>query len=376
MLIELEIDKEKIVKNIEKIKSINKNIIFVLKDDAYGLGIENILPILIKEKCKNFAVAYIEEALLLKEMYTLNQYSKNSKLDIMCLNYIEINDLEKAINNEIGITLFSLTQLDKYIEKLKQLDLKKKIKFHLKFNTGMNRLGFNIKEIEILSKKLKEINESGIDFEINSVYSHIAHSENENETKKQVKLYEEIITKLQEKGINFKFKHLQASPLLFKYGKKYNYDFARIGMALYGMEPLSENIGLLQTVNLISKIICIRDIKRGEQVSYGNSGIVKRDSKVAIIPVGYAHGLQKQIENSDAFVLINKQKAKILGEVCMDMIIVDITGIKDVKVEDKVTILGRDGENEITLQQMARWANTIQDDILTKFNKDIERIIV
>ncbi len=376
MLIELEIDKEKIVKNIEKIKSINKNIIFVLKDDAYGLGIENILPILIKEKCKNFAVAYIEEALLLKEIYTLNQYSKNSKLNIMCLNYIEINDLEKVINNEIGITLFSLTQLDKYIEKLKQLDLKKKIKFHLKFNTGMNRLGFNIKEIEILSKKLKEINESGIDFEINSVYSHIAHSENENETKIQVKLYDKILEKLVKNEIKYKFRHLQASPLLFKYDKKYNYDFARIGMALYGMEPLSENIGLLQTVNLISKIICIRDIKRGEQVSYGNSGIVKRDSKVAIIPVGYAHGLQKQIENSDAFVLINKQKAKILGEVCMDMIIVDVTDIKNVKVEDKVMILGKDGENEITLKQMAQWANTIQDDILTKFNKNIKKVIV
>ena len=376
MLIKLEINKEKILRNLKRIKKINENIIWVLKDDAYGLGIENILPILIEEKCNNFAVAYIEEALLLQKIFLLNQRNKNQKINVMCLNYIEINDLEKAINNEIGITLFSLTQLDKYIEKLKQLDLKKKIKFHLKFNTGMNRLGFNIKEIEILSKKLKEINESGIDFEINSVYSHIAHSENENETKKQVKLYEEIITKLQEKGINFKFKHLQASPLLFKYGKKYNYDFARIGMALYGMEPLSENIGLLQTVNLISKIICIRDIKRGEQVSYGNSGIVKRDSKVAIIPVGYAHGLQKQIENSDAFVLINKQKAKILGEVCMDMIIVDITDIKNVKVEDKVTILGKDGENEITLKQMAQWANTIQDDILTKFNKDIERIIV
>ena len=376
MLIELEIDKEKIVKNIEKIKSINKNIIFVLKDDAYGLGIENILPILIKEKCKNFAVAYIEEALLLKEIYTLNQYSKNSKLNIMCLNYIEINDLEKVINNEIGITLFSLTQLDKYAENLKQVKLDKKIVFHLKFNTGMNRLGFNINEIEILSKKLKEINEGGIDFEINSVYSHIAHSENENETKIQVDLYDKILKKLTINGIKYKFMQLQASPLLFKYKEKYNYDFARIGMALYGMEPLSQNIGLLQTVNLISKIICIRDIKRGEQVSYGNSGIVKRDSKVAIIPIGYAHGLQKQIENSDAFVLINKQKAKILGEVCMDMIIVDVTDIKNVKVEDKVMILGKDGENEITLKQMAQWANTIQDDILTKFNKNIKKVIV
>ena len=163
---------------------------------------------------------------------------------------------------------------------------------------------------------------------------------------------------------------------MFKYDKKYNYDFARIGMALYGMEPLLQNIGLSQTVSLISKVICIREVKNGEQVSYGNKGIVKRDTKVAIIPVGYAHGLQKQIENSDAFILINGKKAKILGEVCMDMIIVDITDINNVKVDDRVTILGKDKDYEITLQQMARWANTIQDDILTKFNKDIERIIV
>lgn len=376
MLIKLEINKEKILGNLKRIKKINENIIWVLKDDAYGLGIENILPILIEEKCNNFAVAYIEEALLLQKIFLLNQRNKNQKINVMCLNYIEINDLEKAVSNEIGITLFSLTQLDKYAENLKQVKLDKKIVFHLKFNTGMNRLGFNINEIEILSKKLKEINEGGIDFEINSVYSHIAHSENENETKIQVDLYNKISKKLTVNGIKYKFRHLQASPLLFKYKEKYNYDFARIGMALYGMEPLSQNMGLLQTVNLISKIICIRDIKRGEQVSYGNSGIVKRDSKVAIIPIGYAHGLQKQIEDSEAFVLINGEKAKILGEVCMDMIIVDITDIKDVKVEDKVTILGRDGENEITLQQMAQWANTIQDDILTKFNKDIERIIV
>lgn len=376
MLIKLEINKEKILGNLKRIKKINENIIWVLKDDAYGLGIENILPILNEEKCNNFAVAYIEEALLLQKIFLLNQRNKNQKINVMCLNYIEINDLEKAVSNEIGITLFSLTQLDKYTENLKQVKLDKKIVFHLKFNTGMNRLGFNINEIEILSKKLKEINECGIDFEINSVYSHIAHSENENETKIQVDLYDKISKKLTVNGIKYKFRHLQASPLLFKYKEKYNYDFARIGMALYGMEPLSQNMGLLQTVNLISKIICIRDIKRGEQVSYGNSGIVKRDSKVAIIPIGYAHGLQKQIEDSEAFVLINGEKAKILGEVCMDMIIVDITDIKDVKVEDKVTILGRDGENEITLQQMAQWANTIQDDILTKFNKDIERIIV
>lgn len=376
MLIKLEINKEKILENFKRIKKINENIIWVLKDDAYGLGIANILPILIKEKCNNFAVAYIEEALLLQKIFLLNQKGNENMLNIMCLNYIEVNDLEKAVNNEIEITLFSIAQLDKYIEKLKQLDLKKKIKFHLKFNTGMNRLGFDFEEITILSKKLEKLQKDDIKFEIKSVYSHIAHIENEKDVTKQVELYEKILKKLTENGIKYKFRHLQASPLLFKYDKKYNYDFARIGMALYGMEPLLQNIGLSQTVSLISKVICIREVKNGEQVSYGNKGIVKRDTKVAIIPVGYAHGLQKQIENSDAFILINGKKAKILGEVCMDMIIVDITDIKNVKVDDRVTILGRDKDYEITLQQMARWANTIQDDILTKFNKDIERIIV
>ena len=376
MLIKLEINKEKILENFKRIKKINENIIWVLKDDAYGLGIANILPILIKEKCNNFAVAYIEEALLLQKIFLLNQKGNENMLNIMCLNYIEVNDLEKAVNNEIEITLFSIAQLDKYIEKLKQLDLKKKIKFHLKFNTGMNRLGFDFEEITILSKKLEKLQKDDITFEIKSVYSHIAHIENEKDVTKQVELYEKILKKLTENGIKYKFRHLQASPLLFKYDKKYNYDFVRIGMALYGMEPLLQNIGLSQTVSLISKVICIREVKNGEQVSYGNKGIVKRDTKVAIIPVGYAHGLQKQIENSDAFILINGKKAKILGEVCMDMIIVDITDIKNVKVDDRVTILGKDKDYEITLQQMARWANTIQDDILTKFNKDIERIIV
>lgn len=376
MLIKLEINKKKILENLKRIKKINENIIWVLKDDAYGLGIANILPILIKEKCNNFAVAYIEEALLLQKIFLLNQKRNEIKLSVMCLNYIEVNDLEKAVNNEIEITLFSIAQLDKYIEKLKQLDLKKKIKFHFKFNTGMNRLGFDFEEITILSKKLEKLQKYDIKFEIKSVYSHIAHIENEKDVTKQVELYEKILKKLNENGIKYKFRHLQASPLLFKYDKKYNYDFARIGMALYGMEPLLQNIGLSQTVSLISKVICIRDVKNGEQVSYGNNGIVKRDSKVAIIPVGYAQGLQKQIENSDAFVLINGKKAKIIGEVCMDMIIVDITDINNVKVDDRVTILGKDGENEITLQQMARWANTIQDDILTKFNKDIERVMV
>ena len=168
---------------------------------------------------------------------------------------------------------------------------------------------------------------------------------------------------------------MQASPLLFKYGEKYNYDFARVGMALYGMEPLSYDVGLLDVITVKSKIINIRNVKKNNKISYGSKGIVNRDSKIGIVSIGYAHGFQKQIENSEeAYVLVNGQKAKIIGEICMDMIFVDLTDIENVEVNDEVVIVGSQKNIEngitkrITLRQVAKWAGTIQDDVLTKFS--------
>ena len=212
--------------------------------------------------------------------------------------------------------------------------------------------------------------------DIMSIYSHISNVGNEEETEKQIAKYERIVLIFDSNSIKYRFRHIQASPLLFKYRKKYNYDFARVGMAIYGMEPLSENIGLFPVLKLSSKIINIRKLSKGEKVSYGSQGILKENKTVAVIPVGYAHGLQKQIENNGAYVLINGKKAKILGEVCMDMIIVDITDIPEVKIGSEAVITGKQGNEEITLLQMAEWAGTIQDDILTKWNKGIKRILV
>ena len=200
--------------------------------------------------------------------------------------------------------------------------------------------------------------------------------QDEEETEKQIAKYDRIVSIFDSNSIKYRFRHIQASPLLFKYRKKYNYDFARVGMAIYGMEPLSENIGLFPVLKLSSKIINIRKLSKGEKVSYGSQGKLKENKTVAVIPVGYAHGLQKQIENNGAYVLINGKKAKILGEVCMDMIIVDITDIPDVKIGSEAVITGKQGNEEITLLQMAEWAGAIQDDILTKWNKGIKRILV
>lgn len=396
MLIDLEISRNKIEKNLEKIRGINENIIYVLKDDAYGLGIENILPILIENGCNYFAVAYIEEALEIKKI-SRERFSK--EVNVMMLNYTEVEDIEIAVENGIELTIYSLFQFREYEKIFSEIleEGKNNIKIHIKLNTGMNRLGFDGDEIEELSgilkrfqvrnenkrflecdKKVEDVKtvEKIGKLEIVSIFSHISDSENLEKTEAQVKKYEEFLKIFQKMGIDYRYTHLQASPLLFKYGGKYNYDFGRVGMAIYGMEPLSERVELEQVINLHSKIISLRKVRKGEQVSYGNNGLLERDTIVAVVPIGYAHGLKKQIESSNSYILIKGEKAYILGEVCMDMILVDVTDIEGVSVGDKAVIIGIQGNEEITLLKMAKWANTIQDDILTNFDKSIRRKIV
>lgn len=378
MLVNLEINKSNLEKNLKIVRSINKNLICVIKDNAYGLGIENILPILLENKCDYFAVAYIEEAVKIQKLLeNLKLKNQNGKIKVMALNYVKPENVGDAIRNNIELTVFNFSQLLDYLKILDEFFENMTLKIHIKVNSGMNRLGFDKNEILELVKIVKKYNlnnKSKNRLEIISIFSHISDAENQAETEKQVEKYEKILKIFSQNNVRYGYSHLQASPLLFKYGKKYNYDFARIGMALYGMEPLSTDVGLLDVITVKSKIINIRNVKKNDKVSYGSKGIVKHDSKIGIAAIGYAHGLQKQIENSgEAYVLVNGQKAKIIGEICMDMIFVDLTNIENVKMNDEVVIIGsqKNAENgiveKITLRQMARWAKTIQDDVLTKF---------
>ena len=386
MFVNLEIKKTNLEKNLKIARSINENLICVIKDNAYGLGIENILPILLENKCDYFAVAYIEETLKIQEVLeSLKLKNQNNKIKVMTLNYVKPENVEYAIKNNIELTVFNFSQLLDYLKILDEFFENTTLKIHIKVNSGMNRLGFDENEILELVEIIKkyEINflnnksknkTSKNRLEIISIFSHISDAENQVETENQVEKYEKILKIFSQNNVRYKYSHLQASPLLFKYGKKYNYDFARIGMALYGMEPLSTDVGLLDVITVKSKIINIRNVKKNDKVSYGSKGIVKHDSKIGIVAIGYAHGLQKQIENSgEAYILVNGQKAKIIGEICMDMIFVDLTDIENVKTNDEVVIIGsqRNAGNgiveKITLRQVAKWARTIQDDILTKF---------
>ena len=386
MLVNLKINKLNLEKNLKIVRSINKSLICVIKDNSYGLGIENTLPILLENKCDYFAVAYIEEAVKIqKVLENLKLKNQNDKIKVMALNYVKPENVEYAIKNNIELTVFNFSQLLDYLKILNKSFENATLKIHIKVNIGMNRLGFDENEILEIIEIIKKYERDPLNnqtknkvlknkIEIISIFSHISDAENQVETEKQVEKYERILKIFDENNIKYQYKHLQASPLLFKYGQKYNYDFARVGMALYGMEPLSYDVGLLDVITVKSQIINIRNVKKNNKISYGGKGIVKQDSKIGIVAIGYGHGLQKQIENSrEAYVLVNGQKAKVIGEICMDMIFVNLTDIENVEVNDEVVIVGsqKNVENgitkRITLRQVAKWAGTIQDDVLTKF---------
>ena len=355
----VKINRENIVKNVKRIRSMTP-LICVVKDDAYGLGIENILPVLYDEGERYYAVAFFEEAAEIREMY--------KDVNIIILNYTEEERLREAVKNKIEVSVFSMLQLHRYIEVLG--DEISELGIHIKFNTGMNRLGFDIEETEKLGSIIRKYS-----LQIKSVFSHISNSENVQNTEKQLEKFGDIINLLEKYKINYGFRHISASPALFRYNGKYNFDFSRVGMAIYGLEPLSTDIGLEKCISIESRIINIRNVKKGEYISYGENNRLEKDTAVGIIPMGYAQGIQMQIENKGAYVLVNGKKAPVIGEVCMDMLLLDISGIENVNLLDKAVLLGKSGDAEITLRDISKWTSTIQDDIITKISKKIKRII-
>lgn len=239
---ELIIYKKRLISNLKKIREYSSNNIYVLKANAYGMGIENIAKILLEEGENFFAVSNIEEALKIRKL--------DAKCRIMILGDVDKKDLELVKKYIFEPTLFSEKQIKKY----------KDIAVHLSFNTGLNRLGFD---------KL-------VDFpKILSVYSHISDAFNEKRVKEQIEKFEAFARHYPNTP-----KHLFSTETLLKYGKKYEY--CRIGMGLYGF-----NEGFLKVAYLKVKVLQQRLVKKGEYIFYGSSNKAKKDMQIAILELGY-----------------------------------------------------------------------------------------
>jgi len=358
----LEIDLNNLKHNFEFIKSRlqpKTKVLAVVKAFAYGSDAEVIANYLQELNVDYLAVAYVSEGIQLRKA--------GVHIPILVLHPQSVN-FKLLIDYCLEPNLYNFRVLNDFIAVA--TDLKQNnYPIHIKFNTGLNRLGFEADAID----KITEITNSNDTIKITSIFSHLAASEDLNEqdfTQQQIRLFKKIKTDFNNLSTDKPFAHLTNTSGILNYPEAH-FDMVRTGIGLYGFgnsEIHSKNLKPIATLKSI--ISQIHTIQKGESLGYNRALIADKTIKTATIPIGHADGISRQYGNGNGFIYINQQKAPIIGNVCMDMIMVDITEIK-CNEGDEVTIY--DGSH--TASSFAKSANTISYEIITATSRRIKRII-
>ena len=338
-------------------------IMAVVKADAYGHGASEVVPVL-EQKIDYLAVAALEEGISLRE--------SGAKKPILILSYTSPEQYHELFKYDISQTIYDLNNA-KLLSKA-ALKEKKTAKVHIKIDTGMSRIGFSdTKESMDAVKEICSL--KGLYAE--GIFTHFARAdeEYENFSKIQVQRFEKFISILENDGINIPIKHACNSAGTLTVEKRFN--MIRIGMLLYGMYPdekLKENgLTLCPAMTIISHIADVHTIEKGVGISYSHAYITKKSIKTATVCIGYADGYSRALSNKGR-VIINGKYANVIGRVCMDLMVVDITDIPDVKIGDTVTVLGKEGGLEITAEEIAKKSGTINYETICSFKNRVKRI--
>lgn len=331
----------------------------VIKADGYGHGSIMCAPIMIACGVEYFGVASIDEGIELRE----------NKIDtpILVLGASPLWAFENAIKYDIAVSIFS----DEHLEMAQQLykRLNKKLKAHIKLDTGMNRIGIGSYNADSFIKKAIEADY----IDIQGIFTHFADVENKTLFKKQVEEFKDITSKYKNNKIKI---HCLNSPGIFSY-PNYAFDMVRMGIIMWGLTPYSEKNDLLPEVlpvmGLKARITNIHTLKKGDGISYGHTFIAKKDTKVATIPIGYADGVARNLSGKITAVL-NGKPIKQVGRITMDQIMFDIEGV-DCKVGDVITLLGEKNSYD-TIDSWAKKLNTINYELTCRLKMRLPRIYV
>ena len=334
----------------------------VLKANAYGHGLVRVAQLYEELKADSLGVAVVEEGILLREM--------GIKMPILVLGGVWGNQIPLFLKHNLSITASS-------IEKLKQIDetaaqLKIKATVHLKIDTGMERVGvhyYNAEKFLETSHSLKNTNVEGI-------YSHFATAESEDLTftKLQLERFNEVLEYYNNHSIKPPIRHISNSGAILQLSEA-NLDMVRPGIMMFGVYP-SENvkktIEVKPALSWKSLVVYFKVIKAGNAVGYGLTYKPNHNIRAVTVPVGYGDGYFRSLSNK-AKVIINGEKYPVIGNVSMDQIVVNIEN-NSAYNSDEVILLGNDGKNSITAEDLAKWAGTIPYEILTNINTRVPRI--
>ena len=364
-----EIDLDAIKYNIDSIKRRvdTKELIAVVKADAYGHGALDVSKTLVENGATKLAVAVITEAMELRH--------GNINTPIMILGYTPLEFAADLINYDIEQTIFDL----EYAKKLSEiaLILGKKAKVHVALDTGMGRIGFLIND-NSLNEILKISSLKGL--EVVGIFTHFATSDesDKNYSNKQYKKFTDFNEKLISKGVNIPLKHVSNSGAIIDMPNTY-LDGVRAGIVLYGYYPsedvLKQNLDLKKAITIKTQVAHVKILDKNEYVSYGRKFKTERKSIIATLPIGYADGYSRALTGK-AKVIINGKFAPVVGTICMDQCMIDVTDIGDVHVGDEIIVLGKDKDLKFDADDMAKAMGTINYEVLCMIKQRIPRVYI
>jgi len=334
----------------------------VVKADAYGHG-----AIPISRKLEKLGVAYLGVAIS-DEGVELRK--GGVKAPILILGGIYKEGVDQVLQFDLTPVVFqkeTLRLLTKAAERWK-----KKVKVHLKVDTGMGRLGVPLNLWPTFLKELKRFPK----IEIEGILSHFSMTdEGESFTTNQWREFQEAVALAKEMGISYKYFHIANSGTLIAF-PSYLGNLVRPGIMLYGAYPsltFQDLIQLKPVMTLKTRIHFLKSVAPGTRISYGGTFVTKRDSLIATLPIGYADGYSRHLSNQGQ-VLIRGKRAPVVGKVCMDFIMVDVTEIPNVSLGDEIILMGKQGKEQITAEEIAKKINSISYEVLCLIGKRVPRI--
>ena len=356
----LEIDLQKLEHNFEFIKSkINSetNVLAVVKAFAYGSDAEEIALYLQKLNVDYFAVAYTQEGVQLRNAGVTKP--------ILVLHPQPIH-FKTLINSCLAPSIYSFRTLNAFLQEAKKAKITN-YPIHLKFNTGLNRLGFIDTDIPQIKNTLKE-NDT---VKITSIFSHLAASDDGNEeefTQKQIELFKQIKSNFEAFDSSI-FYHLVNTSGILNYPEAH-FNMVRCGIGLYGFGNDKKHDKQLQPIASLKSVISqIHTLQKGESLGYNRAFIATKITQTATIPIGHADGISRQYGNGNGFVIINNEKASIIGNVCMDMVMVNVTNIN---CNEGDTVIIYDGNH--TAIEFSKTIGSISYEIITATSQRIKRV--
>jgi alanine racemase len=362
-----EVDLDKLAHNMREIRRVSKSkdIIAVIKADGYGHGALDIAPTLLENGATRIAVAVLSEAIELRR--------GGIEKSIMVLGFTPPSLIDMLLRYDIEQTIYSY-ELAKEISTMAQKK-NKVAKVHIALDTGMGRIGFlpneeSIEEVYKISKLPNII--------IEGLFSHFSSADEKDKeyTLLQFKNYNDFYEELLQKGVKINIRHIANSAAIIDFPESH-FEAVRPGIILYGYYPSNEvfkdRIDLKPVMSLKTNIVHIKTLPVGEYISYGRKFKTNRESIIATLPVGYADGYTRLLYNK-AKVIINGNFAPVIGRICMDQCMVDVTELKDIKLGDEVILMGEQGDSKFTADSMAELIGTINYEITCMISKRVPRV--